>query len=136
MIYENISSSTLKDFHNSIKECLNKDDATPNGHMKPYGVREYSDWSDHLEKIEAALTKRQEPFTPIVLASDSNASRPIPIEAVLYERIKQCLASEDDLPSGAEKPYGVRENTDWLNQVKSLENALDKLGYSYSKIVL
>ena len=108
MIYDNLSTSTLKDFHDSIRECLKNDESTPN---------------------------RQALFDPIVLASAGNAPRPTPIEAVFYERIKHCLSYEDSLPGGAERPYGVRKHNDWHSQANSLENALDRMGYLYSKIV-
>ncbi len=134
MIYEKLSTATLKDFHNSIQKCLQEDDSTHNGHMKPYGVREYGDWAAHLQKIEAALTAKNEQFVPIILTNAGGAPRPTPIEAVLYERIRYCLAHEDNLPPGAEKPYGVRDYRDWREQADSFEKSLDQSGYAYSKI--
>jgi hypothetical protein len=135
MIYKKLSTATLKDFHSSIQKCLKEDDSTPSGHMKPYGVREYGDWAAHLQKIEAALTERQEQFAPIILTNAGAAPRPTPIEAVLYERIKYCLTQEDNLPHGTEKPYGVRDHRDWREQADSFEKILDQSGYPYSKIV-
>ncbi|MFZ1641840.1 MAG: hypothetical protein WAV07_10500 [Candidatus Contendobacter sp.] len=99
-------------------------------------VREYPDWKEHLDKIEIELTKRNELFTPIILADTSDSQlKPAPVEAVLYERIKTCLAYEDQLPSDANKPYGVRLYSDWAAQAKQFEKALDNFGYSYSRIV-
>lgn len=135
MDYDNLSTSALKEFHRSIQRCLQTDDSTPSGKMKPYGVREFNDWAEHLQKIEALLTNRQEKFTPIVLASIASPQRTTPIEAVLYERIKQCLEYEDKISPGNEKPYGVREFSDWRRQADSFEKILDSSGHIYSKIV-
>jgi len=133
MQYDKLSTNSLKDFHAAIDKCLKEDDSTPQGKMKPYGVREFTDWAEHLQKIEAELTKRNETFSSINITLIT-AIKPIPIEAILYERIKTCLAHEDSLPANTEKLYGVREHKDWRNQADSLENKLDKIKHTYSKI--
>ncbi len=133
MQYDKLSTNSLKDFHDAIDKCLKDDDSTPQGQMKPYGVREFTDWAEHLQKIEAELAKRNETFTSLNISS-ATAIKPIPIEAILYERIKACLAHEDSLPASAEKPYGVREFKDWRSQADSFESILDTMKHSYSKI--
>lgn len=135
MIYSELSTITLKEFHASIKECLNKDDLTLKGQMKPYGVREFEDWGELIAIIETTLTKRQEPYTPILLSPNKIKNNPIPVEFILYERIKSCLAFDDSLSSLADKPYGVRDFPDWKIQANSLEKSLDHFKYTYSRIV-
>jgi hypothetical protein len=65
MIYKQVSTSALKELHQSIQRCLSEDDNTPSGQMKPYGVREFNDWSEHLNEIEAELSNKWESYTPI-----------------------------------------------------------------------
>lgn len=67
MIYSKLSTATLKDLHDVIRQCLSEDDATPQGQMKPYGVREYPDWKGQLDNIEAVLSFRSESYTPILI---------------------------------------------------------------------
>jgi hypothetical protein len=133
MNYDKLSTNSLKEFHDAIDKCLKEDDSTSQGEMKPYGVREFTDWAQHLQKIESELTKRNETFTSLKI-SPIAAKKPIPIEAILYERIKQCLAHEDSLPANAEKPYRVREYQDWKSQGDSIEKELDNMKHVYSKI--
>jgi hypothetical protein len=134
VIYSKLSTETLKDFHAAIQKCLAEDDATPQGQMKPYGVREYPDWKEQLDNIEAELSRRSESYTPISINQPSQQTKPTPVEFVLYERIKACLQYEDNLPSGAEKPYGVRSYGDWKEQAEQLEQVLDRIGIPYTKI--
>lgn len=134
MHYEKLSTPTLQDFHSSIADCLQVDDNTRAGTMKPYGVREFPDWKEQLDQLEIELVKREASFTPIVLTKSGVQQKPTPVEAVLYERIRACLAYEDQLPVEKEKPYGVRTFGDWRVQADQLEKALDDRGHSYSKI--
>jgi hypothetical protein len=53
---------------------------------------------------------------------------------VLYERIRACLAYEDELSPDIEMPYGIRQHSDWRKQAEQFESVLDKIGYSYKKI--
>jgi hypothetical protein len=134
MQYDKLSIASLKDMHDSIKRCLDEDDATQKGKAKRYwGVREYPDWKEQLDKIEAELTKRSQTFTPIELKPQS-AQAGVPKEWVLYERIRACLAYEDELSPDIERPYGVRQHSDWRKQAEQFESVLDKIGYSYKKI--
>jgi hypothetical protein len=135
MIYKQVSTSALKELHQSIQRCLSEDDNTPSGQMKPYGVREFNDWSEHLNEIEAELSNKGESYTPIGIKISGAVQRPTPVEFVLYEKIKSRLAAEDSLPSGANKAYGVREFPDWKQQADSFEKALDNLNYPYTKII-
>ena len=48
-----------------IRKALAEDDAIPPGHAKPYGVREFPDWREHSDAIEAELDKRKETYTPV-----------------------------------------------------------------------
>jgi hypothetical protein len=59
-----LSTNGLKLLHETIKRALEEDDALPEG-LKKYCVREYSDWRRESEEIEAELTDRLEPFSPI-----------------------------------------------------------------------
>jgi len=59
------TTKALEGFHRAINDALAKDDATPHGQDKPYGAREYPDWRQTSDEIEAELTTRNVPFTPI-----------------------------------------------------------------------
>ncbi len=59
--YDEISGNSLKELHHSIKKALDKDDSTPSGQDKPYGVRSFRDWKDH-KAAEAAMKKRNISF--------------------------------------------------------------------------
>lgn len=63
--YNKISEDSLKELHQSIKKSLDEDDRTPEGQDKPYGVREFPDWKEHKDAIEAAMKERNIPFEPI-----------------------------------------------------------------------
>ncbi len=135
MIYSKLSTATLKDFHDAIQKCMAEDDATPQGQIKPYGVRELLDWKEQLHNIEAELLRRSESYTPISINQPLQQTSPMPVEFVLYERIKACLQYEDNLPSGVEKPYNVRSYGDWKQQAEQLEQVLDRIGIPYTKIL-
>ena len=134
MDYKNITTDVLKIFHDSIYKCLEIDDKTPNGIMKPYGVREFSDWKDHLLKIEGELKDRKEQFVPIIIESSNSDTAPKPIELSLYERISSLLEFEDSLPQGSKKTHGVREFKDWKKQADSLEKTLESKSIIFKKI--
>jgi hypothetical protein len=51
------TTQTLIEFHNKIRECLQKDDENPSTE-KVYGVRSFKDWRDFSDSIEAELSKR------------------------------------------------------------------------------
>lgn len=134
MVYSKLSTATLKDFHDAIRRCLDEDDSTPQGEMKPYGVREYPDWKEQLDSIEAELLKRSETFSPISITPTASSPKPMPVELVLYERIKAHLAYEDSLSAGSEKPYGVRKYYDWKQQADEFEQVLEGKGITFTKI--
>lgn len=133
MELDHFSVNSLIEMHDSIRKCLEADDATPDGQMKRYGVREYPDWREQLKEIERLFDERQITYDHIDLTLPAKQS-PIPSAAILYERIKQCLSYEDNLSLDIQKPYGVREQSDWKEQADSLEKALDSINYNYKKI--
>lgn len=87
MVYSKLSTATLKEFHDAIRRCLEEDDSTPLGEMKPYGVREYPDWKEQLYSIERELRNRSETFSPISITPPASSPKPMPVELVFYERI-------------------------------------------------
>jgi len=133
MTYSHYSIESLKELHHSVRKCLEEDDNTPEGEDKPYGVREFSDWAEHLTKIETELSKKGANFTPIIIFKENQ--KPIPPELALYDKIRDYLEYEDKLPDNSEKLYEVRKNSDWKKQADSLEKALDSKEYPYKKIV-
>lgn len=65
MNIQGYSDNGLKMLHGAIKNALAQDDAIPAGRDKTYGVREYSDWRETADKIEAELKKRDVSFEMI-----------------------------------------------------------------------
>lgn len=53
---------------------------------------------------------------------------------MMHGGVRQALAVDDNLPEGAEKPYGVRHYPDWRRWADSIESELDKRAVKYSKI--
>ncbi|MBO9535584.1 hypothetical protein [Herbaspirillum sp.] len=53
-----MSDIGLKAMQKSIVDCLERDDQLPKGQEKIYGVREFSDWRDMSNEIEAELDRR------------------------------------------------------------------------------
>lgn len=58
------TTQTLLEFHEKIRECLNKDDQNPLVE-KVYEVRSCQDWREFVNSLEAELTKRGIQFLPI-----------------------------------------------------------------------
>lgn len=59
------STSGLKMMQEAIRKALEHDDGTPVGHDKTYGVREFADWRELGDGIEAELDRRQESYSKI-----------------------------------------------------------------------
>ena len=134
MNYSKYSVDTLREFHEAIQRCLDEDNQTPQGKAKPYGVCEFPDWAIHIKKIENQLSAMGASYSPIILplVSATKTSTPTPVDYILYETIKSCLAYDDSHPNN--KKYGVREFSDWRVQSDSLEKSLDEIGCRYQKI--
>ncbi|AEG68830.1 hypothetical protein PP715_21310 [Ralstonia solanacearum] len=60
------STNGLKMMYEGAKDALAEDDATPSGQDKPYGVREYADWRELTDAIEAELDSRNVSYPKIV----------------------------------------------------------------------
>jgi hypothetical protein len=54
-----LSTPAILKMYYSIVEALVIDDNTPQGHDKPYGVRQFSDWKEQATAFEAELDKRK-----------------------------------------------------------------------------
>ena len=59
------STTGLLMMHKGLRDSFEKDESTPAGHEKPYGVRTYADWRMWSDALEGALTDRGVPFQPI-----------------------------------------------------------------------
>lgn len=59
MNIKGLSTNGLKLLHTTIATALAEDDALP-AHAKKYGVREYPEWRQQANAIEAELTSRNE----------------------------------------------------------------------------
>jgi hypothetical protein len=55
------TTQTLIEFHEKIRECLDKDDKNPSPE-KVYGVRSFNDWRELSTSVEKELTQRQVVF--------------------------------------------------------------------------
>lgn len=60
------STNGLKMMHEAIRNALAHDDALPSGQEKIYGVREFADWREQADKIEAELNSRGVTYTKII----------------------------------------------------------------------
>jgi hypothetical protein len=60
-----LSLNGLKARHKAILDVVTKDDATPIGQDKIYGAREFPDWKELSDQVEAELTRRREPFQKV-----------------------------------------------------------------------
>ena len=60
-----LTTPTLLEFHEKIRECLELDDANSE-QEKLYGVREFADWRLLRDAIEKELENRGVTFTPLV----------------------------------------------------------------------
>lgn len=135
MNYSQLTNESLEELHQRALECLKIDDETPQHQIKPFGLREYRDWAEHIASIEKELSKRNINFFPIDLNLNAETKKQIqPVFLVLHNRIKQCLNYEDNLPNNACKPYKVREHADWKSQAELFERELDKIDAEYEKI--
>lgn len=59
------STNGLLLMHRGVVDALAADDALPIGQDKIYGVREYADWREHGDAIEAELSARGVSFSKI-----------------------------------------------------------------------
>lgn len=59
------STSGLRMMQDAIRKALEFDDQIPDGHAKTYGVREFADWRELGDAIEAELDRRQESYSRI-----------------------------------------------------------------------
>jgi hypothetical protein len=60
------STNGLMAMHGAIRNCLQIDDALPKGGEKFYGVRDYQDWRQQADLIEAELDNRKITYQKIV----------------------------------------------------------------------
>jgi FPC/CPF motif-containing protein YcgG len=60
-----MSTGSLQGMHRAIQDRLSEEDASPPNAEKPYGVRQYSDWRDQADEIEAELDGRGEVYSKI-----------------------------------------------------------------------
>jgi hypothetical protein len=59
------STNGLLTMHHSIADALSVDDNTDEGQPKPYGVREYKDWREMCNQLEAELTARNAKYSKV-----------------------------------------------------------------------
>lgn len=59
------STNGLKMMYDAIRNALNHDDSLPEGQEKTYGVRDYPDWMEQADKIEAELDTRGDAYSKI-----------------------------------------------------------------------
>lgn len=53
---------------------------------------------------------------------------------MMQEAARKALATDDALPAGQDKIYGVREFPDWREQSDKIEAELDRRGATYTKV--
>lgn len=58
------TTAALLEFHSKITECLTKDDESDSA-AKDYGVRQFADWKQLADVIEAELSIQEVPFTKL-----------------------------------------------------------------------
>jgi len=58
MDYNGLSTNGLLMMHGGIRDALAVDDNTAAGEPRPCGVREYPDWRQHANALEAELDSR------------------------------------------------------------------------------
>ena len=59
------NTALLKKLLEGIREAMAEDDAIPEGERKKFGVREFGDFRDEADAIEALLRARGEDFVAI-----------------------------------------------------------------------
>jgi len=59
------STSGLKMMQEGIRKALEHDDSAPIGQDKMYGVREFADWRELGDSLEAELDQRKETYVKI-----------------------------------------------------------------------
>jgi hypothetical protein len=59
------SDGGIKSMHDAVLDALEKDDKTPQNQDKPYGVRQFADWKQWSDALEAELQTRNIPFTKV-----------------------------------------------------------------------
>jgi hypothetical protein len=63
--FANFSTDGLKKMHLAVLHAFQKDEETPKGQPKPYGVREYADWKKWSDALEGELRRRKAQFTNV-----------------------------------------------------------------------
>ena len=63
-VIPNLSDSAIEELHRALRKAFDHDEASGAG-KKTYGVREYSDWKQESDLLEAELSKRNIPYEPI-----------------------------------------------------------------------
>ena len=59
-----LTTGSLVMMHEALAAALASDDQNPS-QEKEYGVRSSSDWREWGDKLEAELSKREQPFHPL-----------------------------------------------------------------------
>ena len=59
------STNGLKMMQEGVRKALAEDDALPAGQDKVYNVREFPDWGEHSDRIEAELDSRGAVYTKV-----------------------------------------------------------------------
>ena len=65
MDFNTLSDKLLRKLHNGVREALEEDDRLPKG-KKVYGVREFLDWRQCVDELEAAMAQKGVQFSPIL----------------------------------------------------------------------
>ncbi|MHA2218632.1 MAG: hypothetical protein ACXACY_22135 [Candidatus Hodarchaeales archaeon] len=52
----------------------------------------------------------------------------------LHSSIKKAIKIDAETPEGQDKPYGVREFSDWKRHADAIESAMESRGIEFSKI--
>ncbi len=60
-----MSTNGLKAMQRATHDRLVEEDALPAGAQKTYGVREFQDWRDQADEMEAELDRRGETYTKV-----------------------------------------------------------------------
>ena len=65
MNLKNMSNAGLNMMHGAIHRAIAKDDNTPPGAPKPFGVRTFADWREWATWLEAELAARKADFVTV-----------------------------------------------------------------------